>query len=139
MTALAQPFTPTHSHAAPALPEGLHEIEALLEPSITRDFGYHGGANWVLFFYDSRDNGVVWDDGYSHGMAPGGWRKFIGRIAPLADKYGVYVGGDRERATHALVIDRGTYSTYFANIDDARRVVGDQRRIFRHVAHRRVR
>ena len=111
------------------LPEGFAEIAELLPPTIHRKLGYLGKARAVLFYYDSGTGEVTWHDGTRAGLGTGGWRAFIDLVTPLAEQYGANVGGDGIRATDAIVIDRETYSAWFAPRPGARRRVIELNRI----------
>jgi hypothetical protein len=110
-------------------PDGFNEIAELLPPTIHRKLGYLGKAYAVLFYYDHDAGEVAWHDGSRGGLGTGGWRAFIDLVTPLAEQYGVNVGGDGVRATDAIVIDRETYSAWFAPRRDARRGVIELNRI----------
>ena len=110
-------------------PEGFVEIAELLPPTIHRKLGYLGKAHAVLFYYDPDADEVAWHDGSRGGLGTGGWRAFIDLVTPLAEHYGVNVGGDGIRAANAIVIDRETYSAWFAPRGDARRGVVELNRI----------
>ena len=111
------------------LPESFAEITELLPPAIHRKLGYLGKARAVLFYYDCAADEVAWHDGTRGGLGTGGWRAFIDLVTPLAEQYGATVGGDGIRATDAIVIDRETYSAWFAPRGTARHGVIELNRI----------
>ena len=92
-----------------------------------RSLGYVGDARFVAFRYEPRGEEVVWDDGDTYGFGAGGWRDFLDRVAPLADRVGVNLGlnwGGDAAAVAVLVLDRHSGSAYFASRRSAERFLG---------------
>ena len=92
-----------------------------------RSLGYVGDARFVVFRYEPRGEEVVWDDGDTYGFGAGGWRDFLDRVAPLADRVGINLGlgwGGDAAAVAVLVLDRHSGSAYFASRRSADRFLG---------------
>ncbi len=116
----------------PALPKAPPPVELppdfvpLFEPipgCSDRTLGYVGDERFVVFRYEPRVEEVVWNDGYTYGFGAGGWRDFLDRIAPLADRYAakLCLGSPSCPGTDVLVLDRHSGSAYFASRDSAER------------------
>ena len=84
-------------------------IPVSLGPSIDRMLGYPGRHRFVFFYYESRGEEVIWNDGQTYGFGRGGWRNFDDTVAPLAARHGVSVSGRKPQ--HVLLVDRETGAT----------------------------
>lgn len=100
----------------------VQEILELLSPGLARQLGYFGSASCVYFYYDLRGEDVVWNDGRVHGIGTGGWQAMAQIVEPLARKYLAVLTG-RGSAPQALVIDRDGHCAFFADMDEAKRMV----------------
>ena len=83
--------------------------------------GYRGSDRYVLFYYEPRGEEVLWRDSHSYGFATGAWSTFLGEVGPVAEHYGVNVGGLEIQGTHVLLVDRSQRRAYFARRKDAMR------------------
>ena len=104
------------------------EAVVLREPlpdGLDRQLGYFGNARYCLFYFDPRAESAVWNDGRSYGFGLGSWRAFGDCVEPLAQRYGVTLGGGRSGGS-VLVIDRRDRSAYFVAWRKAEQLVGEQ-------------
>jgi hypothetical protein len=81
---------------------------------IDRKLGYLGDRRFVLFYYETQGQEVIWRDDQSYGFGAGGWREFTQGVWPLSGVYEVCVGNDDGRGGDVLVIDRVLGLAYFA-------------------------
>lgn len=97
-------------------------IAETLPARMDRQLGYFGEEACVLFHYDTRAEEVMWNDGLRYGIGTGGWHAYVDTVEPLAKKYDAVLTGHRA-APQALVIDATTSRAYFADMDQAKRMV----------------
>ncbi|MFI5378755.1 MAG: hypothetical protein ACHRHE_05635 [Tepidisphaerales bacterium] len=74
--------------------------------------GYHGRNRYVFFYYESRGEEVIWNDGQTYGFGRGGWLSFDGEVAPLAARHGLSLSGRKPQ--HVLLVDRETDEAFLA-------------------------
>jgi hypothetical protein len=89
---------------------------AVIEKSVLgmdQKLGYPGRERFVVFYYEPRGEEVIWRDGISYGFATGAWSAFKDELAPVAELYGVEVGGETAPARHVLLVDRADHRAYF--------------------------
>jgi hypothetical protein len=89
-------------------------LDEPLPDSLGRRLGYFGKERYVFFYYESRGEEVIWNDGNCYGFACGGWNLFLQDVAPLGKRYGVNLGTNGFANTHVLVLDRELNLSYFA-------------------------
>jgi hypothetical protein len=80
-----------------------------------------------MFYYESRGEEVVWNDGARFGFGSGGWDLFVSRVGPLAQRHGVNVGVGADYHTHVLLIDRRDGIAFFAGEIEAERFLARYR------------
>jgi hypothetical protein len=90
------------------------QLNERLPDSLDRRLGYFGQERYVFFYYESRGEEVIWNDGNSYGFACGGWSLFLQDVAPLGKRYGVNLGTNSSANTHVLMLDRELNLSYFA-------------------------
>lgn len=103
---------PTETHVVPPIDETIL-IHERLPGALDRQLGYFGNNRYVFFYFDTRGDGVLWQDGQSLGFGPGAWRPFAEYIEPLAARYGIVLS-ERKATGAVLLLDRQTYRAYFA-------------------------
>ena len=91
------------------------ELLQLRATSIEHRLGYFRSAPYVIFGYCPGGGEVIWKDGQSSGFGTGGWRTFLHDIAPLAARYGAFLGDLTRAGTHVLFMDRSNGKVYAAS------------------------
>ena len=109
------------------IPPGFIRLDEPSLPAIHRQLGYFGEARYVVFYYETRGEEVVWNDGTSFGFGSGGWDLFSSRVGPLAKQYDVNVGATGDDRTHVLLIDRRDGTAFFAEEIQAERFLARYR------------
>lgn len=94
-------------------PPGFVELIELRSVSMEQRLGYFRSDPVVIFGFCPGGGEVIWKDGHSSGFGTGGWKVFLYEIAPVAARYGRWLGSLESAGTDVLVLDR-TRTTFFA-------------------------
>jgi hypothetical protein len=94
------------------LPDGAVALTDLRAAAVEHGLGYFRSERFVIFGYCPGGGEVIWKDGHSSGFGTGGWRVFLEEIVPVAQRYGIGVGGVDSVGTHVLLIDRAQSAVY---------------------------
>ncbi len=108
------------------VPSAFQKLMENLERWVDRHLGYDGERRFVFFYYEPKNQSVVWNDGRSYGFGARAWGVFKEQIAPLGRRYRVNLGQNGSANTHVLLIDRLRQSCYLVEEWEAERFLSGQ-------------